>query len=62
MPNYTGDRTQSLFNKSNFGKKNEKVCKSRHQTFLDLSNFTEFLNVALYILRGFVELATKQTC
>ena len=36
--------TQSSFHKLNFDNSSQKVCYIKHQSFIDLFNFTRFLN------------------
>ena len=43
---------QSLLEKLNFGNSNQKTGKGRYQTFLVLSNFTEFVYFVSNILSG----------
>ena len=45
---------QALFQKLKFGNGSQKVCKSRYQSFVVLSNFTEFFYVVPNILSGIV--------
>ena len=40
----TYSSAQFSFQKVNLGSRSQKTCKSRYQTFLDLSSFTRFLH------------------
>ena len=53
----TQPSTQSPFQKLNFASSSQKTRKSRYQTFLVLSNFTEFLYLVSNILPRIVGLS-----
>ena len=52
----TEPSAQSPYHKFNFGSSNQKICRSRYQTFLVLSSFTGFLNFVPNILPRIVEI------